>query len=110
MTGPVNAPPMARRHLQWPTWLVSARHRTVIFRDCDSEWYPVGQHHARQAGENLPACGQVAIGWPVFWLMPFRPHASTSCPECTEAVSRAGASSHGARQGCCSPRQINATR
>ena len=108
MTRPVNASDAARRHLHWPTWLVSAKHRRVVSRDGDSEWYPVGVHHAREAGENLTACGLVAIGWPVFWLMPFRAGRSTSCVECTAAVTRAEASSNAEHQGCCSPRQTNA--
>ena len=110
MTMTATARPSSRRRCHWPTWLVSAKHRTVVLRDGDSEWSPIGEHHARQAGENLTACGLVAIGWPVFWLMPFRPRASISCPACVEAVTRAEASSHIERQGCCSPRQINATR
>ena len=105
----MHAPPMARRHVHWPTWLVSAKHRTVIARDGDSEWYPVGEHHAREAGENLTACGLVAIGWPVFWLMPFKPGSSVSCTECTGAVKRAEASSHQERPGCCAPRHVSAS-
>lgn len=104
----MHAPAMARRHLHWPTWLVSAKYRTVIARDGDSDWYPVGEHHAREAGENLTACGLVAIGWPVFWLMPFEPRASVSCTDCIEAVTRAEASPHQERPGCCAPRHLTA--
>ena len=105
----MHASPMARRLQHWPTWLVSAKHRTVISRDGDRDWYPVGEHHAREAGENLTACGLVAIGWPVFWLMPFKPGSSSSCSECTAAVKRAEASSHQERPGCCAPRHITAS-
>jgi hypothetical protein len=92
---------LGKRRCHWPTWLVSAKHRTVIMRDGESEWSPLGEHHARQSGENLTACGLVAIGWPVFWLMPFEPEASTSCPNCVAAVTSAAASTHRERPGCC---------
>ena len=110
LTRPGQALPATRRHVHWPTWLVSAKHRTVVSSDGDSDWFPVGVHHARRASENLTACGIVAIGWPVFWLMPFVQDASTSCPACIEAVTTAGDVSHRERQGCCSPRQTNATQ
>ena len=54
---------MARRHLHWPTWLVSAKHRAVVSQATGAaSGTPSGEHHAREAGENLTACGLVAIG------------------------------------------------
>jgi len=92
---------LGHRRCQWPTWLVSAKHRAVVSRDGDRAGHPVGDHHARQSGENLTACGLVAIGWPVFWLMGFQPDDPTSCPECITAVERAAAEAQPQHQGCC---------
>jgi hypothetical protein len=75
------------RH-QWPTWLVSAKYRRVVRHDGDSDWLPVGVQHARQAGENRTACGLVAIGWPIFWLLPFTPANRASCPSCRKEVEQ----------------------
>jgi hypothetical protein len=102
LTAPLLGP---RRH-QWPTWLVSAKHRTLVRCAGESDWSPLGAHHARQAGESLTACGVVAIGWPVFWLMPFDTGAPASCPDCIAAVISVNAdpgsqSQQTRRPACC---------
>lgn len=95
--------PPSRRRWHWPTWFVSTKYRTVVTGDGGNEWNPVGEHHARRAGENLTACGQVAIGWPVFWLLPFQLQASTSCAACIDAVTATALKPHPRRPGCCGP-------
>lgn len=64
-------------------WLVTARHLDIsnpLGRQ------PLGVRHARRSGDNRTACGQWAIGWRMFWHLPFDAEAATSCDECSRAV------------------------
>lgn len=82
------APHSGGRHHVWPTWLVSAKHRAVISNGDDSGWFPVGVLHARRASGHLTACGLFAIGWPMFWAMPFEGATAGSCQDCAAALTR----------------------
>ena len=48
---------------------------------------PCGLGHARQAGSALAACGRYAVGWRIFWELPFQMSAPHACPACVEAVA-----------------------
>jgi hypothetical protein len=72
-----------------PTWLVSSRNGVVLLRDGDgASWRPFGVHHARSVGSPLTACGEGALGWELFWDMPFPAEESGSCVACLDAIQR----------------------
>ena len=48
---------------------------------------PCGLSHARRAGSALTACGRYAVGWRIFWELPFQTSAPHACPACVEAVA-----------------------
>ena len=48
---------------------------------------PCGLSHARQAGSALAACGRYAVGWRIFWELPFQMSAHHACPARVEAVA-----------------------
>ena len=78
---------MARR--RGPTWFVTARHRRSTLVDGTPTWTPYGVRHARRVGEPRTACGEAALGWVLFWEMPFAPGTDRLCRACCEAVGPA---------------------
>jgi hypothetical protein len=81
-------PPSTVRRL--PTWLVSAPHgQHIDAPGFQTLWRPFGTHHARKVGSSRTACGLVALGWQLFWDMPFPNEMSVTCVECRAAVVNA---------------------
>lgn len=49
---------------------------------------PFGTSHARRSGSDYTACGEVAVGWPMFWHLAFADaEASAACRACAEILS-----------------------
>jgi hypothetical protein len=66
-----------------PTFFVSAPHGTrgrAAAGERGSR--PVGEQHARQPGSAYTACGRVALGWRMFWEMPFPVASAATCRSC----------------------------
>lgn len=67
-------------------WFVSARHRGHLRPHKDEVAPPYGVRHARQPGEPFTICGQGALGWIMFWHLPFAPDAPETCERCSELL------------------------
>lgn len=84
MVGPVN-----RQVRRLPTWLVTSSNGYMMATPGeDPSWRPWGTQHAKKVGAALTACGEFALGWELFWDMPFPDDTSRSCQRCIAAVSR----------------------
>lgn len=70
-----------------PRWLVTASHGVWQATASGRSWVPYAVHHARTGGRPLTACGQFAVGWPMFWDMRFGEHHARACKGCLESVS-----------------------
>ena len=75
---------MARRRV--PTWFVTAPHRRQVLDGGEPAWAPYGAQHARRVGDPRTACGRVALGWVLFWEMPFASAAGRGCPACAQVT------------------------
>lgn len=72
------------------SWLTSTKHEVPARLSGDLP-APYGVRHARRVGETWTACGEPAVDWKVFWLLPFQPWVSSACTECSTLLSvRAG--------------------
>jgi hypothetical protein len=72
-----------------PTWYVSSSHgRRIVTPNGDQQWRPYGIEHAREVGSSRTACGVGALGWELFWDMPFPPGAGPICEACLAEVVR----------------------
>lgn len=71
-----------------PTWFASAPHgRYVLSSGAVPLWRPYGIHHARQVGASRTACGRGALGWELFWEVPFPDYTAETCRECALVVA-----------------------
>ena len=76
-----------------PTWLVTTRHRVRVFMAGDDAGRgPFGTQHAKRAGASFTACGEAALGWELFWTMPFPGDPSRVCEACRAAIGEAPSS------------------
>ena len=68
-------------------WVISVPHTAM--KDVGGQMVerPYGVSHARQAGHALTACGRYAVGWRIFWELPFQTSTPHACPACVEAVA-----------------------
>jgi hypothetical protein len=67
-------------------WLATCPNGTWQPRGTGTVWVPYSMPHAREVGASLTACGRFAVGWELFWDLPFRPEATDVCQECAEAL------------------------
>jgi hypothetical protein len=75
-----------------PTWYVSSSHgHRIVTPDGDQRWRPYGVGHARQVGSSRTACGIGALGWELFWDMPFPTRAGSICGACLAEIVRSWA-------------------
>jgi len=65
------------------TWMVSTRHED---RHSLQGRGPLGTLHARRSGDRCTACGINAMGWKMFWHLPFSSAQPDACPECCFAI------------------------
>ncbi|KRF10374.1 hypothetical protein [Nocardioides sp. Soil796] len=65
-------------------WTVTGSHRAST---ADSR--PFGEWHARRLGDRSTACGQSAVGWPIFWDLDLHRGGDRACLDCTEVVRMA---------------------
>jgi hypothetical protein len=76
-------------------WLATSPNGTWRARGSATVWVPYSEPHAREVGAALTACGQFAVGWELFWDLPFDSEAPSVCQECADATGvtrpRAGA-------------------
>jgi hypothetical protein len=70
-------------------WLVTSPNGTWRVHAQTSVWAPFSAPHAREVGAALTACGQFAVGWELFWSLPFDPEAPGVCQDCADAVGSA---------------------
>jgi hypothetical protein len=80
-------------------WFVTSPHR--VARGTEEGWIPYGVRHARQVGSSWTECRLPALGWPMFWEMPFLEERTLLCAGCRAAVIHAeyGPGSATASQG-----------
>jgi hypothetical protein len=69
-----------------PKWLVTASHGVWQVTAQERTWVPYSVRHARQVGASQTACGQFAVGWELYWDMPFTPDETEVCETCAEVV------------------------
>jgi len=75
-----------------PTWYVSSPHgHRIVTSDGDRRWRSFGMGHARQVGSSRTACGIGALGWELFWDMPFPTRAGSICRACLAETVGSGA-------------------
>lgn len=71
-----------------PRYYVSARHgRIERVGNRAGSWQPFGNHHARQVGAPVTACGLAAHDWRMFWELPFPSTPEATCPACMAVVA-----------------------
>lgn len=68
-------------------WVISVPHTAMKHVGGQLMERPDGVNHARQAGRAPTACGRYAVGWRIFWELPFQTSAPHACPSCVEAVA-----------------------
>lgn len=73
---------------QLPKWLVTAPHGVWQVIAGERSWVPFGVRHAREVGGTLTACKQFAVGWQLFWDLPFLAAEGGVCQECAEEILR----------------------
>jgi hypothetical protein len=72
-------------------YFVSARHGTRGRAAAgENGSRPVGEQHARTPGSAYTACGRVALGWSMFWELPFPAEPSVTCRHCMIACASDG--------------------
>jgi hypothetical protein len=64
-------------------WRVSSAHRA---RGTHQPAQPFDTWHARRLGDRYTACGQPAIGWPIFWEVTLAEGRDRTCPDCLTAL------------------------
>ena len=73
--------------LRPPKWLVTSSHgvwQVTLDSRC---WVPYSVRHAREVGALQAACGQLVIGWELFWDIPFTADDLAACARCAELVA-----------------------
>jgi hypothetical protein len=65
-------------------WFVSSQHSYPVTHTQPRT--PYGERHARQPGSRYTACGISALGWTIFWELPFSGTEPTNCAECCSVV------------------------
>jgi hypothetical protein len=78
-------------------WLSTSPNGTWQVRGTSSMWVPHLEAHAREVGAALTACGRFAVGWELFWDLPFDAEAPGVCQACVDAM-RVSLSKPGARR------------
>ena len=79
-------------------WLMSAPNGTWrVEGPGQRRWVPYSTAHAREVGAALTACGTFAIGWELFWDMPFEGSGEDACSACANALASRAASANGSR-------------
>jgi hypothetical protein len=68
-------------------WLVTSSHGVWQVTLDERSWVPYSVRHAREVGAVRAACGQLAIGWELFWDLPFAVDDPRACQACNELVS-----------------------
>ena len=74
---------------QWPTWFASTPYEILDRQSRESGLRPYGILHARRAESGLTACGEYAVGWRIFWELPFSADRARACAACVEALASA---------------------
>jgi len=65
-----------------PRWYVTATHTVGAY----AAELPYGVRHARSPGDLVTVCGLRAVGWPLFWDLPFNGRQERACLACAQQV------------------------
>jgi hypothetical protein len=67
-------------------WLATSPNGTWQLRGQERAWVPYSMPHARAVGSSVTACGLFAVGWQLFWDIPFDAASPQVCQECAQAI------------------------